>query len=139
MDSASVKKKSKAKLPTARALEMLRKEGYVSDIVERHNAFAGPPGMKCPVCHKNKVGSKNDFLGFADIVYCTGSSIVALQVTDGTHHSKRVAKILAEPRALAWLQSGGLIEVWSFMKQGLAGKPKRWVCRKQEVVMEDFV
>lgn len=78
---------------------------------------------------------KRDFMGWADIIYLTGKAIVGVQVTTGSHHANRLDKILAEPRALAWLQSGGLIEVWSYVRYT---DSKEWLLRKEEIVEEDF-
>lgn len=126
--------KTKKKSPTARALEQLRKEGYVAAVTEKWNQFA-------------KI--RQDLFGFIDLIYLTGGnraarltdfggSIVAVQVTTGTNHAARRSKTLKEPRALKWLQSGGLIEIWSFTKAGARGKAKNWVCRKEELVADDF-
>ena len=116
-------KKKKRKSPTARSLEQLRKDGYTAEVVER----------SLPHFFVSK-----DFFGFADIIYVTGASIVALQVTAGTHHSHRKIKILAEPRALLWLKAGGLIEIHTWNEQGPRGEDKKWVCRKEEIIESDF-
>lgn len=116
-------KKPRRKTPTARALEDIRKQGFTAEVVER----------RLPKCFITK-----DFFGFADIIYCTGLSIVALQVTGGTNHATRRAKIIAEPRARVWLNAGGLIELWTYNKQGARGEEKKWVCRKEEIVVGDF-
>ena len=109
--------------PTKRALAELRKLGFTCAIVERWNQWA-------------KI--RQDLFGFCDILYLTGSSIVALQVTSAANRSARRNKILAEPRALAWVKSGGLIELWSVAKQGARGSKKAWVIRKEEIVEGDF-
>ncbi len=123
MENPVKKRKSKGKSPTSRATEILRKEGFTFGIVER----------KVPYQFISQ-----DFLGFADLIYLTKASIVAVQVTTGSNHAARRTKILAEPRALAWIKSGGLIEIWSFALQGGSGKAKRWVLRKEEIVEGDF-
>ena len=111
------------KSPTSRALAELKQLKYVAQVVERWNPWA-----------KKRI----DLFGFADLIYLTDASIVALQVTTDDNLSKRRAKIVAEPRAKAWLQAGGLIEVWGYGKKGARGEVKKWVCRKEEIVMEDF-
>ena len=40
--------------PTARTIKYLRDQGYIGDVVERFNAYAG------------KFGQRKDFLGFAE-------------------------------------------------------------------------
>ncbi len=132
------RKKPASKSPTQRALAILKKEGHVACVAERYNAFAGPPGMRCHACGKNRVGSRSDLFGFIDIVYLTKTSTVGLQVTDSTSHSGHKKKILAEPRALDWLRAGNLIELWSFGLKGGRGEVKRWVLRKEEIVEADF-
>ncbi len=120
---------AKKKSPTARALEQLRKDGYTAQVVERWNPFA-----------KRRV----DLFGFCDLIYLTAAdkdwygNIVAVQVTTGTNHAARRTKTLAEPRALKWIQSGGLIEIWSYTLAGPRGKAKVWTLRKEELVAEDF-
>jgi len=121
---AEAKKKPKKKSPTARALEQLRKDGYPAGIVEKWNQWA-------------KV--RQDLFGFIDIIYLTPSNAVALQVTVGDRHADHKKKILAEPRALTWLKTGNIIELWSYALQGAKGKVKKYVCRKEELVLSDFV
>lgn len=116
-------KKKRSKSPTARALEELRKLGYPAWVVE----------SKVP-----KTIITRDFMGWADIIYVTCVSIVGVQVTTGAHHAVRKAKIIAEPRALAWINAGGLIELWSYTQKGARGEVKRWALRKEEIVREDF-
>ncbi len=122
------KKAKKATSMMKRARAELDRLGFVNDVVER----------RIPHSFVTK-----DFLGFADIIYVTSGSygsIVALQVTTNTggHHAKHKEKIIAEPRALAWLQAGGLVELWSFAKQGPRGEAKTWKIRKEEIVQSDF-
>jgi hypothetical protein len=119
----AIKKKKRAKSPTARALEELRKLGYPAQVVERWNQFA-------------KV--RQDLFRCIDIVYLTEGSIVGVQATVGGSHANRRAKILAEPLALAWLKAGGLLEVWSYSLTGARGEVKRWTLRKEELVEADF-
>jgi hypothetical protein len=130
-------KTAKKTSPTARALAQLRKEGHVAAVTEKWNQFA-------------KI--RQDLFGFIDLIYLTGvqrfkinwkpasdfGNIVAVQVTTGDNHAKRRTKLLAEPRALIWLQSGGLIEVWSYTKAGAKDKRKLWTLRREEIVADDF-
>ena len=109
--------------PTQRALAELRKLGATAAIVERWNAFAK---------------LRQDLFGFVDVLAIVGGNIVAVQVTSGANHAARRSKILAEPRALAWLKAGGLIEIWSTSKKGAKGKRKLWKIRKEPIVLEDF-
>ena len=116
-------KRKSSKSPTQRALAELKKLGYLTAIVERWNPYA-------------KI--RQDLWGWCDILYLTDSSIVGLQITSGANHAARREKILAEPRALAWIKAGGIVEVWSVAKQGARGEAKAWVIRKEEIVEADF-
>ncbi len=109
--------------PTQRTLKELKKLGATAQITERWNAFA-------------KI--RQDLFGFIDLLAMVGQSLVAIQVTSGDNHSKRKAKILAEPKALKWLQCGNIIEIHSWAKRGPRGKAKKWVCRREEIVAEEF-
>lgn len=109
--------------PTQRTLAELRKLGGVCGIVEKWNMH---------------VKRRQDLFGFIDILALVGSNIIGVQATTGSNHAARKTKILAEPRALAFLRAGGLIELWSWDKKGARGQVKRWVCRKEEIVLEDF-
>lgn len=112
--------------PTARALAECKARGYVCQVVERWNWHA-----------KKRV----DLFGCIDIVAIapggslTPDSIIGIQVTSGTNHAARIAKIKAEPRMAAWAKAGGLVWVWSFAKRGKRGKRKTWQLRESEVVL----
>ena len=97
--------------PTARTLEMLHKEGYIAQVVERWNPWAQ---------------RKIDLFNCIDIIAVrpTRCSIVGIQCTTGSHHAVRRAKILSEPKARAWLECGGSIEIRSWSRRGGRGKRK---------------
>ena len=109
--------------PTARTLAELRKLGATCQVVERWCAFS-----------KRRI----DLFNFADLLAILGPNLVAIQVTSGANHSHRRTKILAEPKALAWLKTGNLIELHSWSKTGARGQVKRWTCRREEIVEGDF-
>lgn len=111
------------KSPTQRTLADLRQCGAVVGVVEHWNVFAG---------------RRVDLFNFIDIVALVGPNTVGIQCTSGDNHSHRRTKILAEPKAIAWLKAGNLIELWSWAKTGARGEPKRWTCRKEEIVLADF-
>lgn len=70
--------------------------------------------------HNHFSGHKHDLYGFADYLCCNGiDPIIACQTTSYGADYVRVRKILAEPRALLWLASGGRIIV-----HGWRRKPK---------------
>lgn len=117
--------------PTQRALAECRRRGYEAQVVERWNWHA-----------KKRV----DLFGCIDIIAVDPpltawgqveqpGRIIGIQVTSGTNHAARVAKIKAEPRMTAWAKAGGLVWVWSFAKRGAQGKRKTWTLRETEVVL----
>lgn len=109
--------------PTQRCLADLRKIGATAAIVEKWNPHAR---------------IRQDLFGCIDILAILPRSLVGIQVTSGTNHAARRAKILSEPRAQAWIEAGGLIELWSYAKAGARGKRKLWTCRKEEITLSDF-
>lgn len=132
-------KKKKGASPTALALAECRKRGWLAQKVEQ------------TVAH---TFIKRDLFGFGDVLVLDthpdgdepcfagaprlGSLLV--QVTSGAHAAERATKIKTECRdaAIAWLERGNRIAVWSFAKQGAAGKRKLWKLRVVPVTLEDF-
>jgi len=147
------KRRKKSTSPTARTLAECKRRGWIAGVVERHIPFPKPQGTKidlfgvidlvvivprgdeCTECHsaldRNEEGEVT--------CYCCGQpwrdpkppAILAIQATGGQGgvHAARRAKILAEPRAKAWVDAGGQLEIWSWSKRGSAGKRKIWQLR----------
>jgi hypothetical protein len=111
--------------PTQRSLKLLRDAGYFAGITEKWNQFAH---------------IRQDLFGFCDIVAFKASGPVLLvQTTSGTNVSARVAKIVSNDIARAWLQSENrVIVVHGWAKRGDRGKRKLWDCRVVEVTTADF-
>jgi hypothetical protein len=103
--------------PNARALAECRRRGWPAQTVEQ----------RIPHTFITR-----DLFGVIDIVALAGPRIIGIQVTSGSNHAARIAKIAAEPRARAWCEAGGKIEVWSWSKRGAKGKRKVWTMREQE-------
>lgn len=137
-EAAAPKKKRKSSIsPTSRTLAELRKRGWTAQVVEQHLPFPKP------------FGTKRDLFGVIDIVAIVpatadpvdlpyrdaaglAGAILGIQATSaltGGNHSARRTKILAEPRARAWVEAGGRLELWSWSKRGDRGKAKRWTLR----------
>jgi hypothetical protein len=121
------KERKKPKKPfsaNAKTLEQCRKLGWHAQTVEQ----------TVP-----KTFIKRDLFGVIDIIAVTNGEpahparILGIQATSGRHHSARVAKIIAEPRARAWVDAGGLLEVWTWEKQGARGKRKLWTLRRERI------
>lgn len=109
--------------PTARSLKLLRERGYLAQVVERWN-----PGARVRI----------DLYGFGDILAIKGGETLMVQACTVGDQSKRIAKILAEPRARTWLCGGRTIEVQGFAKRGPRGKRKVWTASTKEITLDDF-
>ena len=109
--------------PTQRTLAECRKRGWHVQVVERWNQYAR---------------IRQDLFGVIDLVAIVpGRGILGIQATDATSHSKRVAKVLEEPRAIAWVKAGGLLQVWSWSKRREPGKKReQWTLRAEELVVK---
>lgn len=111
--------------PTRRSLAKLKQLGFQAAILERWNQWA-------------KI--RQDLWSFGDLIACrAGIGIMLIQTTSGDNHAKRREKIINEPRAATWLESGGKIEVWSWAKRGDRGCRKLWTLRREEITMADMV
>ena len=105
--------------PTARALKEMRSLGFIAGVVERFNSFTK---------------QKNDLFGFVDVVCAhPDCGLLFVQVTSGSNHAARVAKIRESENFPKLLAAGGRVEVWSYAKQGPRGKRKKWVLRREEL------
>lgn len=109
--------------PTSRTLEALRKQGYEADVVERFNSFTK---------------QRKDFYGCIDLIATKPGECIGVQCTSGSNAASRVTKILAEPRALSWLQAGNKLQVWGWAKRGPKGKRKLWSTSIKEITETDF-
>lgn len=107
--------------PTQRTLKVLREqENAIAQVVERWNSFA-----------KIRV----DLFGFIDIFAIRGGELVGIQVTSGSNHGARVAKIRNNPYAVPFCLAGGIIEVRSWSKRGKRGERKKWVERVEKITI----
>jgi hypothetical protein len=100
--------------PTARALIELRKLGYIPWVVEsRISNFV-----------------KRDLYNCVDILAIKGTETLAVQVTAGSAHANRVAKVKANEYLALMLGAGWAVEVWSYRKSALTN---RWVTRREPI------
>jgi hypothetical protein len=123
------KKRKKPFAANAKTLEHCRKLGWPAQTVEQTVPYSF---------------IKRDLFGVIDIVAVASeaeepSRILGIQATSGRNHSKRVAKIIAEPRARAWVEAGALLEVWTWEKQGARGKRKIYTLRRDRIGLSRFV
>lgn len=98
--------------PTSRSLEMLRKQGWRVDIVERRlTAFV-----------------KKDLFGFIDILAIKDDEVLAVQTTSASNVSARVNKIASDELASAVADVRKL--GWAIRVHGWRKRKGRWICRE---------
>lgn len=123
-------RKSKGTSPTARALAECRKRNWLAEKVEQ------------TVAHSF---IKRDLFSFGDVLALDGQpGSLIIQATSGAmsgsggHGANRVRKIATEcaDKARRWLLAGNRISVWTFAKQGAAGKQKRWKLKEEPVTLD---
>jgi hypothetical protein len=92
--------------PTARSLNILRRDGFLADVVERFIAGAGEHGQ----------GIRRDWGHFGDILACHPGrrEILLVQATTASNTAARLAKSKGRPELAVWLQAGGRFEVHSW-------------------------
>lgn len=106
--------------PTTRSLALLRKEGYIAQIVERYNVFAHV---------------RIDLFGYIDIVaiHPKIKGVLGVQSTTVDNMSKRISKIKSIPTHILWLSTGNSIQVHGWAKKGKVGKRKLWQVNITEI------
>lgn len=118
--------------PTQRTLRHLKEKGRICGIVEKWNQYAGP------------CGRRQDLFGFIDIIALDPEKgIVAIQSCGQafSEHYKKIVDTECTENVIAWLNSGGKIELWGWRKLKLkkGGKAERWFPRIQEITMQDIM
>ena len=104
-----------------RSIQLLRKNGFVADNVERRNRFIA-----------------NDFLGCIDLIGVRGEDkrIIGVQATSRSHRSTRIRKIMeteeVAERMRVWLTAGCELEVWSW---GQNKGSRRWVLGRDIITL----
>lgn len=115
---------------TSRTLNYIREQGWLADIVERFNAYAG------------KFGQRKDLFNIIDIIAMGEGSIIGIQ-SCGQSFSEHDKKILEDPegRGLMWVEHGGrlILMGWRKVKLKRGGKAMRWAPRIKEYKPEDFI
>lgn len=110
-------------LPTQRSNAECKRRGWTYQVVERWNQWAR---------------KRIDLFGVIDIVALTDAGILGIQASRDGDHATHRTKILAEPRALAWIRAGGQLVIWSWGKRGDRGKRKLWTLREEVITAEMF-
>lgn len=103
--------------PTARTLQLLRREGWTPAVSESWIA---------------DLGIKRDLFAAFDVVAVRPDrlGVLGVQTTSGDHHVNRRTKLLNNPALRIWLQAGNAVEVWSWSQYG-----GRWECRKEALTL----
>jgi len=107
-------------------MALLRKQGWDPWVVEKWIA---------------QTKRRLDLWNFGDIIAMKdGEPHLIVQTTSGSNVSSRLHKILAEPRAKAWLATGGRITIhgWRKVKQSPTTTRRVWKPRELEVTLSDF-
>jgi len=113
---------------TQRTLRYIREQGWVADIVERFNAYAG------------KFGQRKDLFGIIDIIALGENSIIGIQSTSGQKFPEHDKKIINEPMTREWLRSGGRLILigWRKVKLFRGSKAMRWEPRIKEYTINSL-
>lgn len=106
--------------PTSRTLQLLKKEGWTCQVVEKWV----PQAFK-----------RIDLFGCIDLLAVKGKVTLGIQATSSGNVSSRVSKSLDEPRLQIWLGAGNKFEVWGWSKKGAKGKRKLWSVRRKEITL----
>jgi len=106
--------------PTKRTLDLCRKQNWDVQVVERWCSFS-----------RRRI----DLFGVVDLVAMDGIRIIGIQSTSGSNFNARIRKILAEPRAKRWLESGARLFVHGWRK---LARTRSWDCREQEITVDMF-
>lgn len=114
--------------PTQRTLERLRKNGEVCQVVEKWNAFAR---------------IRVDLFGCIDIVSVVPGrvGVLGIQATSRGNVNARIAKSLAEPKLLTWLQAKNEFEVWGWgkLKAGWTLNVAQFILQDGKIVVDKIV
>lgn len=147
-EAAPRKKRRKGTSPTARTLAECRRRGWPAGVVEKFVRFP-PPGHHVDLFGVIDIvaivtdfaqGTRWDAEGRQHDIRPPGVATIGIQACAGGNgdHSRRRAKILAEPRARQWVEAGNRLELWSWSKRGDAGRRKLWTLRVEVFARESW-
>lgn len=121
-----IKKRKRPVSYLPEAMDALRRAGW--RVVERVEYWQQFPSKRPGERPK---GFKKDLLGCLDIFCCGVGGFLGVQVTSWAQVPTRLKKIIEEPRAMGFLEAGGVIEVWGYRKED--GETE---IRKERLTME---
>lgn len=105
--------------PTQLTLRDMRGRGYHAEIVEKYNSFTR---------------TKNDLLGFVDVLCFGTGEIVGVQTTSYSNLSARLKKIREHENFPIAMAAGMRVIAQGWRKN----KSNRWECREVELTAEDM-
>lgn len=111
--------------PTQRSLALLRKEGWLVQVVERWNAHA-------------KI--RQDLFGCIDLVAVEEghNGVLGVQATSRSNQAARLTKSLGQEALKVWLAAGNSFQVWGWAKAGKRGQRKTWQVTRRVVTLDDI-
>jgi len=92
---------------TMRTLEVLRRDGWTVDVVERWLPHTF---------------TRRDLFGMFDIIAVRGAETLAVQTTSASNVSARMRKIADSPNVAAVRAAGWRLEVWGWRKNTKTGR-----------------
>jgi hypothetical protein len=106
--------------PTKRTLTLLRKLGFVVEVVEK----------RVPGCSISR-----DLFGIADVLAIHPEQCVVLlvQATTADHFANRLRRIRAQPVLPSLLAAGVCVEIWGWSKRG-----GQWHVRREAIQPGDL-
>ena len=117
----------------ARSIQYLQSLGFTCQVVEKWNPWVRrPDGGK---------GVRVDLFSVIDII-AIGPGLkrpLGVQATTQSEKGRHLVKIMAEPKALKWLKSGGDLVLHCWAKRGPRGKRKTWQLEETKIKKSDYV
>lgn len=109
--------------PTQRSLSLLRKTGYIAQVVEHFNVFAH---------------IRQDLWGFIDILAMKNGirGILGVQTTTQSNATAHEEKIRNSPAFKIWIATGNRMEIHGWAKRGGRGKRKLWTVGRKEIKLK---
>ena len=110
--------------PQQRSRDLLKAEGFTVATVE-----AWLPRIKI----------RRDLFGIGDLLAIrAGCTPLLVQVTTSPNLAARRTKALQTPDLATWLRTGATFELHGWRKGGAAGTRKTWLCRREQLRLEDL-
>jgi hypothetical protein len=106
--------------PTSRTLQLLRREGYLAETVEKWIP---------------RIERRRDLFGFSDVlaVHPAARLFLLVQVTSLGHVADRLKKVQGRSETALWLRAGGRVEIHGWAQRG-----DRWTCKRVAVQAADL-